>query len=45
MLETNSNFKIGGELYSDSLGEIGSADESYVGSFMHNVDTIVDSLK
>jgi len=41
----NKLFKIGGQLYSDSLGEVGSQYESYVGSFMHNVDTIVDNLK
>lgn len=33
--------KVGGELYSDALGE----DHSYVNGVKHNIDTIVDALK
>lgn len=35
---------IGGQLYSDALGEAGSAAGTYVGMIRHNVDTIVASL-
>ena len=37
--------KIGGELYSDSIGDIGSKAETYIGTFKSNIDTIVDALK
>lgn len=37
--------KIGGELYSDSLGDAGSPDETYIGTFKSNINTIVDALK
>lgn len=37
--------KIGGELFSDAMGEAGTAEGTYVGMFKHNVDTIVSSLK
>jgi manganese/zinc/iron transport system substrate-binding protein len=36
--------RIGGELYSDALGNPGSNAESYVGMVRHNVDTIVGAL-
>lgn len=36
---------IGGELYSDAMGEEGTEEGTYIGMFRHNVDTIVDSLK
>lgn len=36
---------IGGELYSDSLGDESSGHNSYIRTVMANVDTIVDSLK
>ncbi|MCT2535815.1 zinc ABC transporter substrate-binding protein [Aquibacillus koreensis] len=36
---------IGGELYSDAMGEEGTEEGTYIGMFKHNVDTIVNSLK
>ena len=36
---------IGGELFSDAIGEKGTSEGTYVGAFTHNVDIIVDSLK
>ncbi len=36
---------IGGELYSDALGEKGSEAETYLGMVKHNVNTIVQALK
>lgn len=36
---------IGGELYSDSLGDKGSEAGSYIGTIRSNVDTIVNALK
>jgi len=43
--KANLDVKIGGELYSDSLGDLGSIHESYVDTFKHNIDIIVDNLK
>ena len=37
--------EIGGELYSDSTGDAGSAAESYIGTVKANIDTIVGALK
>lgn len=37
--------KIGGELYSDSLGDEKSGDDTYIKTFTKNIDTIVDALK
>lgn len=37
--------KIGGELYSDSMGTEGSAGETYIGMMRENVITIVSALK
>lgn len=37
--------EIGGELYSDSTGDVGGPAESYVGTVKENIDTIVDALK
>lgn len=39
------NVKIGGRLFSDSLGDPGEAEGTYTGMIKHNVDTIVDALK
>ena len=36
---------IGGELFSDAIGEKGTYDGTYVGAFTHNIDTIVKALK
>ncbi|WP_426451700.1 metal ABC transporter solute-binding protein, Zn/Mn family [Paenibacillus sp. S-38] len=37
--------KIGGELFSDAMGEEGTAEGTYLGMVRHNVDTIVKALK
>lgn len=37
--------EIGGELYSDSTGDAGTDDETYIGTFKANIDTIIDALK
>ncbi len=37
--------EIGGELYSDSTGDVGTPAETYIGTFKENIDTIVDALK
>ncbi|MFO7631208.1 MAG: zinc ABC transporter substrate-binding protein [Caldilinea sp.] len=37
--------KIGGELYSDALGDADSAGATYAGMVKHNIDTIIDALK
>lgn len=36
---------IGGELYSDAIGEKGTSEGTYVGAFTHNVEIIVNALK
>ncbi len=36
---------IGGELFSDAIGEKGTLEGTYVGAFTHNIDTIVKALK
>ena len=40
-----SGAKIGGTLYSDSLGEPGTESGTYIGMVRHNTRTIVDALK
>jgi len=37
--------KIGGTLYSDALGNAGTAEGTYIGMFEYNVKTIVNALK
>lgn len=37
--------KIGGSLYSDALGDSGTAEGTYLGMFRYNVNTIVNALK
>ncbi|EIJ78592.1 periplasmic solute binding protein [Bacillus methanolicus PB1] len=37
--------KIGGELYSDAMGEEGTDEGTYIGMYRHNIKTIVDALK
>ncbi|WP_181347958.1 metal ABC transporter solute-binding protein, Zn/Mn family [Thalassobacillus sp. CUG 92003] len=39
------NVTIGGELYSDAMGEDGTEEGTYIGMYRHNVDTIVKALK
>jgi manganese/zinc/iron transport system substrate-binding protein len=36
--------RLGGELYSDALGNSGSPEGTYIGMIRHNVDTIVNAL-
>jgi manganese/zinc/iron transport system substrate-binding protein len=43
--EQNHEVIIGGELFSDAMGEEGTVEGTYIGMFKHNVDTIVSSLK
>ena len=35
---------IGGSLYSDSMGSLGTEEGTYIGMFKSNVDTVVESL-
>ncbi len=37
--------RIGGELFSDAMGDPGTVEGTYVGMVRHNIDTIVDALK
>lgn len=37
--------KIGGQLYSDAMGEAGTPEGTYVGMVRHNVNTITEALK
>ena len=39
------NVEIGGELYSDSLGDESTGHDTYITTFKANIDTIVDALK
>lgn len=41
----NFDVSIGGELYSDSLGDAASGADTYLLTFKANIDTIVDALK
>lgn len=41
----NHTVSIGGELFSDAMGEPGTPEGSYIGMVKHNVDTIVGALK
>ncbi|MFC0273996.1 metal ABC transporter solute-binding protein, Zn/Mn family [Metabacillus herbersteinensis] len=41
----NHEVEIGGELFSDAMGEEGTEEGTYLGMFKHNVDTVVSSLK
>ena len=44
-IASDAGVKVGGELYSDSMGGAGSAGESYIGMMRENVLTIVEALK
>ncbi|MEW6531324.1 MAG: zinc ABC transporter substrate-binding protein [Thermodesulfobacteriota bacterium] len=44
-IATEARVKIGGKLYSDSMGEAGSAGETYIGMMRENVLTIIGALK
>ncbi len=39
------DIRIGGELFSDAMGEEGTPEGTYLGMVRHNVDTIVKALK
>ncbi len=41
----NHEVTIGGTLYSDALGNIGTIEGTYIGMFEYNVNTIVNALK
>lgn len=41
----NHNVTIGGQLFSDAMGEPGTPEGTYIGMVRHNVDTIVQALK
>ncbi len=43
--EKGHDVKIGGYLYSDAMGELGTEEGTYIGMFSKNVDTIVNALK
>ncbi|WP_410772035.1 metal ABC transporter solute-binding protein, Zn/Mn family [Fontibacillus sp. BL9] len=43
--ELGHDVKIGGELYSDSMGEPGSDADTYINMVRHNVNTITEALK
>jgi len=36
---------MGGELFSDAMGEAGTPEGTFVGMFRHNVETIAEALK
>lgn len=44
-IAADAGVRIGGELYSDSMGEAGSAGQTYIGMMRENVLTIVGALK
>ncbi|MFJ5623333.1 metal ABC transporter solute-binding protein, Zn/Mn family [Peribacillus loiseleuriae] len=43
--EKGHNLEIGGELFSDAMGEEGTSEGTYVGMVRHNVNIIVQALK
>ncbi len=45
VLSKNHQVEIGGMLYSDALGSEGTPEETYIGMFQYNVNTIVNGLK
>jgi manganese/iron transport system substrate-binding protein len=44
-IATEAGVKIGGQLYSDSMGEAGSAGETYIGMMRENTLTIIRALE
>lgn len=42
--ETGNEVTIGGELFSDAMGDPGSEEGTYIGMMRHNIDTIVNAL-
>lgn len=45
VLSRGFEVEIGGELFSDSLGDPDSEEGTYIGTVRHNIDTIVNALK
>ena len=45
VLDKGHDVVIGGELFSDAIGEKGTNEGTYIGAFTHNVDTISQALK
>ncbi len=43
--EREHEVKIGGELFSDAMGEEGTEEGTYIGMYKHNIETIVSALK
>lgn len=43
--EKGHEIQIGGELFSDAMGEEGTVEGTYIGMVRHNVDTVVNALK
>lgn len=43
--EKGHDVAIGGELYSDAMGEEGTEEGTYIGMFKHNINTIKNALK
>lgn len=43
--EKGHEVKIGGELFSDAMGEAGTPEGTYIGMVRHNIDSIVAALK
>ena len=44
-ISSETNAKIGGTLFSDSIGNEGTSEGTYIGAVKHNVNTIVNALK
>ena len=44
-LQKYHQVRIGGQLFSDTMGEAGTPEGTYVGMVKHNVKTIVEGLK
>lgn len=44
-ISSETGAKVGGVLYSDSIGNEGTEDGTYIGAVKHNVNAIVNSLK
>ncbi|MES0857845.1 zinc ABC transporter substrate-binding protein, partial [Geobacillus sp. G4] len=38
------NVTLGGELYSDAMGEEGTEEGTYIGMYRHNINTIYEAL-
>lgn len=45
VLSKGHQVAIGGSLYSDALGDLGSVEGTYIGMFLYNVKTIVNALQ